>query len=146
MIYLPCLPLILRGYWVTKKAGQTTPHLPAVRSAGPLAATGRRDDFTHPRVGQAERLACHWQPNAFCGLAPTPTFAARGPKVREKKPGAARPWTLCGLLDFDTPLTKKCGKIFCMISACFVPFPLHSICFLSLSKAAISTCSAPHCG
>ena len=41
---------------------------------------------------------------------------------------------------------KKCGKIFCMISACFVPFPLHSICFPSLSKAAISTCSAPHCG
>ena len=41
--------------------------------------------FTHPRVGQAERLACHWQPNAFCGLTPTPTFAARGPKGREKK-------------------------------------------------------------
>lgn len=34
---------------------------------------------------QAERLACHWQPNAFCGLTPTPTFAARGPKGREKK-------------------------------------------------------------
>ena len=35
--------------------------------------------------GQAERLACHWQPNAFCGLTPTPTFSARGPKGREKK-------------------------------------------------------------
>lgn len=30
-------------------------------------------------------LACHWPPNAFCGLTPTPTFSARGPKGREKK-------------------------------------------------------------
>ena len=37
------------------------------------------------RAGQAERLACHWPPNAFCGLTPTPTFSARGPKGREKK-------------------------------------------------------------
>ena len=36
-------------------------------------------------AGQAERLACRWQPNAFCGLALAPTFSARGPKGREKK-------------------------------------------------------------
>ena len=35
-------------------------------------------------AGQAERLACRWQPNAFCGLAPAPTLD-RGPKSREKK-------------------------------------------------------------
>lgn len=26
MVYLPCLPLILRVYWVTKKTEETTPH------------------------------------------------------------------------------------------------------------------------
>jgi hypothetical protein len=44
---------------------------------GPSAATGSGDDFTHPRVGQAERLACRKRlPNAFCGQKPAPTFSA----------------------------------------------------------------------
>lgn len=34
-------------------------------------------DFTHPRVGQAERLACRERlPNAFFGQKPAPTFSA----------------------------------------------------------------------
>ena len=41
--------------------------------SGPAtAATGH---FTHPWVGQAERLACRKRPpNAFCGQKPAPTF------------------------------------------------------------------------
>ena len=38
---------------------------------------GRGADFTHPRVGQAERLACRERlPNAFFGQKPAPTFSA----------------------------------------------------------------------
>ena len=37
-------------------------------------------------TGQAERLACHWQPNAFCGLTPTPTLdGPRAEGQREEK-------------------------------------------------------------
>ena len=37
-------------------------------------------------AGQAERLACHWQPNAFCGLTPTPTLdGPRAEGQREEK-------------------------------------------------------------
>ena len=49
----------------------------------PSAATDWRDGFTHLRVGQAERLACRWQPNAFCGLAPAPTLD--GPRAEEQR-------------------------------------------------------------
>lgn len=42
--------------------------------------------------------------------------------------------------------TKKWEKIFCIISAQFIPFPFRFICFPSLSKATVSMCSAPHCG
>ena len=34
-------------------------------------------------AGQAERLACRWQPNAFCGLAPAPTLD--GPRAEEQR-------------------------------------------------------------
>ena len=38
-------------------------------------------DFTHPRVGQAERLACHkGSQTLFAGRSPHPLFA-RGPKA-----------------------------------------------------------------
>ena len=44
----------------------------------PPASLGGRSwgaDFTHPRVGQAEHLACRKRPpNAFCGQKPAPTF------------------------------------------------------------------------
>lgn len=47
----------------------------------PSAATGRRYDFTHPRVGQAERLACRKRPpNAFLRAeARTHFFCPAGP-------------------------------------------------------------------
>ena len=110
-----------------KKCGKnhtTSPRSAESACAASTCTAGERG-FTHPRVGQAERLAYRWQPNAFCGLAPTPTFAARGPKVREKKPGAARPWTLCGLLDFDMPVTKK-KPFFSVIEPPTVP-PLFAL-------------------
>ena len=44
-----------------------------------------------PWVGQAERLACHWQPNAFCGLAPEPTLDGPTAEGKRKKPGTAQP-------------------------------------------------------
>ena len=111
-----------------KKCGKnhtTSPRSAESACAASTCTAGERG-FTHPRVGQAERLAYRWQPNAFCGLAPTPTFAARGPKVREKKPGAARPWTLCGLLDFDTPLTKK-KPFFSVIEPLTIPPPFGAV-------------------
>ena len=48
---------------------------------GPLAATGWRNDFTHPQVGQAERLACRKRlPNAFLRAeARTHFFCPAGP-------------------------------------------------------------------
>ena len=58
-------------------------------------------------AGRAERLACRWQPNTFCGLAPAPTLDGPRAEGQREKPGVARPRTLCGLLDFDMPLTKK---------------------------------------
>ena len=90
-----------------KKCGKnhtTSPRSAESACAASTCTAGERG-FTHPRVGQAERLACRRQPNAFCGLAPTPTFC--GPRTEGQKEKRARPWTLCGLLDFDMPLTKK---------------------------------------
>ena len=60
----------------------------------PSAATDWRDGFTHLRVGQAERLACRWQPNAFCGLAPAPTLG--GPRVE----GQREETRCCPAIDF----------------------------------------------
>ena len=59
----PCLPLTLRGYRVTKKSRRNC-------ATSPRSADRNRqwwgDDFTHPWVGQAERLACRERPpNAF---------------------------------------------------------------------------------
>ena len=34
-------------------------------------------------AGRAERLACRWQPNTFCGLAPAPTLD--GPRAEEQR-------------------------------------------------------------
>ena len=45
-----------------------------------------RVEISHLSAGQAERLACHWQPNAFCGLTPTPTLdGPRAEGQREEK-------------------------------------------------------------
>lgn len=91
-----------------KKCGKnhtTSPRSAESACAASTCTAGERG-FTHPRVGQAERLAYRWQPNAFCGLAPTPTFAARWPKGRERNQ-ALPGYRLCGLLDFAMPLTKK---------------------------------------
>ena len=55
------------------------PHLPAVRrgTCGRHQQQVEEGDFTHPRVGQAERLACRERlPNAFFGQKPAPTFSA----------------------------------------------------------------------
>ena len=44
------------------------------------------DECPAPWTGQAERLACHWQPNALCGLTPTPTLdGPRAEGQREEK-------------------------------------------------------------
>lgn len=91
-----------------KKCGKnhtTSPRSAESACAASTCTAGERG-FTHLRVGQAERLAYRWQPNAFCGLAPAPTFAARGPKGRERN-RALPGHRLCGLLDFDISLTKK---------------------------------------
>ena len=67
----------------------------------PSAATDWRDGFTHLRVGQAERLACRWQPNAFCGLAPAPTLG--GPRAEgQREERRIRP-----MPEFKMPLTKR---------------------------------------
>ena len=44
-----------------------------------------KDTISHLRVGQAERLACRWQPTHFAGWRPHPLWTAREPKGREKK-------------------------------------------------------------
>ena len=59
------------------------PHLPAVRrgTCGRHQQQVEEGDFTHPRVGQAERLACRErQPNAFLRAeARTHFFRPAGP-------------------------------------------------------------------
>ena len=92
---------------------------------GGLFCRGLRESFPAPWTGQAERLACHWQPNAFCGLTPTPTLDGPRAEGQREKPGVARPRTLCGLLDFDMPLTKE-EAIFSVIEPPTVP-PLFAL-------------------
>ena len=43
-------------------------------------------------------------------------------------------------------LPNRYRKIFCIIFACFVRFPLHPICFPSLFESAVSIYSTPLCG
>src|SRR5699024_7758726 len=75
----PCLPLIWRGpYRVTKKSGRncaTSPH------SADRSRQWWGGNFTHPWVGQAERLACRKrQPNAFLRAeARTHFFCPTGP-------------------------------------------------------------------
>ena len=59
-----------------------TPNSTSPRSAESAGTAGTCTvvgaDFTHPRVGQAEHLACRKRPpNAFCGQKPAPTFPSR---------------------------------------------------------------------
>ena len=61
------------------------PYLPAVRrgTCGRHQQPVGEGDFTHPRVGQAEHLACRKRPpNAFCGQKPAPTSFI---KIKEQK-------------------------------------------------------------
>ena len=127
-----------------KKCGKnhtTSPRSAESACAASTCTAGERG-FTHPRVGQAERLAYRWQPNAFCGLAPTPTFAARGPKGRERN-RALPGHRLCGLLDFDISLTKK-KLFFSAIELPTIPplFALVSRCVSSL-EGSIHTSAPP---
>ena len=79
-----CLILSLCG-------GDRHPSMALFASASPhstesIGASSTRTaggaNFTHPRVGQAERLACRKRlPNAFCGRKPTPTLSAEKKKM-----------------------------------------------------------------
>ena len=81
------------------------PHLLAVRrgTCGRHQQPVGEGDFTHPRVGQAEHLACRKRlPNAFCGQKPAPTFAqsrASGSsgtrQLSRRAPPVAAVWALC---------------------------------------------------
>ena len=78
--YRPDLGRFQESWQRTKEeAGKIkSPQLP--QCGGPLGAVSSNrseGDFTHPQVGQAERLACRERlPNAFFGQKPAPTFSA----------------------------------------------------------------------
>lgn len=72
-----------KEFATTRSRKNKLPHLPAVRrgTCGRHQQQVEEGDFTHPRVGQAERLACRErQPNAFLRAeARTHFFRPAGP-------------------------------------------------------------------
>ena len=103
----------LLGPGVEKSAGKIkSPHLTAVQSCIWGISNNRlEDDFTHPRVGQAERLACRErQPTRFPGGSPDPLYLQRKKMLRclytprKEIPPCCPCATLCETIGYRAPV------------------------------------------